>query len=128
MIIVKLIINESIMITLSSNIRLYTNNAIPPNIEPNDTYFVNNKVKTNTTKPKKTPRGVKNKKTPVAVATALPPLNLANTENMCPNIASKPHAMGLTVELSSSGSKQASAPFNISAIATINPAFMPKTL
>ncbi len=104
------------------------NNAILANIELSDTYFVNNRVNTNTTKPTKTPKGVKNKKTPVAVATAFPPLKLANTENMCPNMANKPHTIGLTVELSISGSKQASVPFNISAIATIIPAFIPKTL
>ena len=104
------------------------NNDIPANIELSDTYLVNIKVKTNTTKPTKTPKGVKYKKTPVAVATAFPPLNPANIEKMCPNMANKPHTIGLTVELSIIGSKQASVPFNISAIATINPAFKPKTL
>ena len=38
------------------------NNAILANIELSDTYLVNNKVNTNTIKPTKTPKGVKNKK------------------------------------------------------------------
>lgn len=104
------------------------NNAILANIELSDTYLVNSTVITNTTKPAKTPKGVKNKKTPVAVATAFPPLKLAKTENMCPNMANKPHIIGLTAELRIRGIKQAKVPFNISAIATITPAFTPKTL
>ena len=39
------------------------NNAILANIELSDTYLVNSKVNTNTTKPTQTPKGVKNKKT-----------------------------------------------------------------
>lgn len=70
------------MIISPSNIRLYMNNDILANIELSDTYLVMNKVNTNTTKLTRTPNGVKNKKTPVAVATAFPPLKLANTENM----------------------------------------------
>lgn len=50
------------------------NKAILANIELSDTYLVNNKVNTNTIKPTKTPKGVKNRKTQVAVATAFPPL------------------------------------------------------
>lgn len=104
------------------------NNAILAKIELSETYLVNSKVNTNTTKPTQTPKGVKNKKTPVAVATAFPPLKLAKTENMCPNMANKPHTIGLTVEPSIRGSKQANVPFDISVIATITPALMPKTL
>ncbi|SOC41505.1 hypothetical protein SAMN05877842_110116 [Ureibacillus acetophenoni] len=100
------------------------NNAILANIELNETFLVNSKVNTNTKKPTKIPNGVKNKKTPVDVATALPPFKLAKTENMCPNMANKPHTIGLIVEPRIRGSKQAKVPFNISAIATITPTFI----
>lgn len=67
--------------------------------ELGDTYLESIKVNRNTTKPTKVPKGVKNKKTPVEVATAFPPLKPAKIGNTCPNIASKPQIMGLTVEL-----------------------------
>jgi hypothetical protein len=58
------------------------NNAILASMELSDTYLVNTNVNTNTAKPAKTPKGVKNRNTPVVVATAFPPLTLAKTENM----------------------------------------------
>jgi hypothetical protein len=93
-----------------------------------DTYLEVIKVNRNTTKPIKVPKGVKNKKTPVEVATAFPPLKPAKIGNTCPDMASKPQIIGLTVEPNIWGSKQATVPFNKSAIATIAPAFFPKTL
>src|SRR3954451_23392936 len=102
--------------------------AIPANIELSDTNLEIIKVNKNTIKPTEVPKGVKNNKTPVDVATAFPPLKPAKTGNTCPNIANKPQIIGLTVEFNIWGSRQATVPFNKSAIATIAPAFLPKTL
>lgn len=85
--------------------------AIPANIELNETYLDSVKVNRNTTKPVKVPKGVKNNKTPVAVATAFPPLNPAKIGNTWPNMANKPQIMGLTAELRIWGSKQANVLF-----------------
>src|SRR5438105_339416 len=57
-----------------------------PTIEPMEIWRVQATVTTNTTATAATAHGVRHKKAPTKLATALPPWNLRNTGKACPDI------------------------------------------